>query len=194
MPEQDQVVVKREPMLPPPKYDFLGEIDRILTWYLGAEFGGSVGAAPEFLEELRSNYRKLALAKADLAREVGNLKYIADSMELARKRKMAALKLMVLQGEKISVQAAGDKARVLNKQNEKNAAASAANYTESVKLFDSVERVLAAMNGDIKRLEKEMEAAGVRPEQWKPLVDRLEAVETLTEKLRTIIDFIYKKK
>lgn len=188
-----QVHVKRQPMLPPPKYDFLAEIDRIHTWYLGAEFGGSLGGAPELLQELISNYRKLCGAQADLAREVGNLKYIADAMELARKRKMAAMKIMLLQSQKISIQAAGDKARMMNKQNEQNAAASAANYTESVKLFDSVERILAAMNADIRRLEKEMQAAGVTPDKWKPLIDRLEAVETRAEEFKALADFIYSK-
>lgn len=188
-----QVIVTRRSLVTPPSYDYIKEINQILDWYLSLDIGQRLSDSPGILDELRSKYKRLTGANAYLSREVGDLKHIAVATEHFRKRKMASLKLLVRKEERLSLEASADKARVMNGQNEKNAAAAAGNYMEVSALHGSVERVLAAMNGDIKKLEKEMEVAGVTPDNWKNLIDRLEEAETMIGKLEQILLAHHKK-
>lgn len=125
-------------------------IQEELTWYLSLK----TTIDPLLYESLVNCRRRLAACRVFLARHVSDARYLKDSSELTRKRRMAKV-AYEMKDQLGGITASERFARRENEDYDIEAADAAATYDEVNSLFGSLKDVLIALTGDISRLESE---------------------------------------
>ena len=158
-------------------WDYIAALNEWLEWYRSIPVYPNRHDASIILPKLRECYKMLSLCNTYLARDLRTLAYEKISAEYKRKRVLSANTVSYREDDahsrKPSWEESGHYARVSNKDADEQFAKWAGVYSEVFSLSKSLERDLACINGDIRRIESEMQRIGAEEQSWKTLEDEI---------------------